>query len=112
MAYKHDGQSSVSSPQVLGCLRVSPLESPYAVEGHEQLLLIDASQGNVVIQLPPCAESTGRLIGIKVSALGATFKVHVMGHNFERIDGVGQYTMELYSAATLFSDGEGWHIIS
>lgn len=119
-----DGEVLVAdSAQVLGVLwRTVPrptlvivpitfAASPYTVLDPDDVILVDASGGNVEVDLPPAGSHEGRLLSVKkTDASGNTVTIDPDGA--ELIDGSANLVLVLqHEVAGFVSDGTEWWIV-
>lgn len=76
------------------------------------MILVDASGGNRIIELPPAGGITGRILFVK-KVDSSVNTVTVAGDGSETIDGDPDVTLTAqYDAVTLGSDGTEWFILA
>lgn len=85
--------------------------SPYAVQAGDTVLLVNATSGTRVIQLPPAAVAQDRIWTIKkIDASGNT--VDITPDGAETIDGVNPYSLTTqYQTARVGSNGTAWFVV-
>jgi hypothetical protein len=72
--------------------------------------LVDATAGNILINLPAPPVSAGRLLYIK-KIDSSSNTVTIDQNSSETIDGGTQYLLyNQYEAVTLICDGTNWHV--
>jgi hypothetical protein len=85
--------------------------TPYTVVVTDRTILIDATAGAKVVDLPTAASSKWRILTIKKIDASANV-VTVDGNGAETIDGAATYVLTAqYEAVTVQSDGTTWWVI-
>jgi hypothetical protein len=94
-----------------GPVAVSTKNSNYSVALGDNVLLANASSGNIIFQLPPAASAVGHLFYFK--KIDSTANAMILQANgIEEIDGFNtQQTTVQYESFTLVTDGMAWYII-
>jgi hypothetical protein len=85
-------------------------DSPYTAAG-ETVILSDATNGNIVVNLPTAASAIDRTYHIKKIDASAN-TITVTPNGVETIDGAATYVINVqYNSIQIVSDGSQWFII-
>lgn len=85
-------------------------DSPVAVAASDRYLVCDPVGGNMTVNLPAVAASSGRVLNVKHGS-GSANTVTVDGAGAETIDGLATLILGTRAAAILLCDGVEWHIL-
>ena len=98
------------TPEGLNHYRVASTAGDYTVSGNLDLLLVDATAGDVDVTLPAVAPGGTRLHVKKIDASGNS--VFLLGSGGALIDGDPQASTNVqYMTITVVSDGSAWWTI-
>lgn len=90
---------------------INTIDADYTADGEDQVILVDAGAGNIIVTLPDAGDCEGRGYRIKVIDNNGnlnTVDVTPAGGN---IDGAANYDLDtLYDAIDVISDGTDWWV--
>ncbi len=111
-----DGTQSyrVSAPQVkkyVGTQKIVGQSTTASIDGTADVVLGDATGGDITISLPPATGVEGKVF--KIKNYGATGVVTVDANSSETIDGALTIDLEVQNQAIeIYSDGANWLLVS
>jgi hypothetical protein len=83
---------------------------PYAIQTSDEIILVDAGSGNVVLTLPTAAGNSNAYDVKKIDS--STHTVTVNTTSSQTIDGGATVTLQVqYASITLVSDGSNWFVV-
>lgn len=92
--------------------QIDNLASPYTIDDWEVLILIDASSGPVVLNLPAVSSAINRRIRFKRTDNVIVNAITITPNGLETIDkAVNLLLNTAYAKAHIFSDGTEWWIM-
>jgi hypothetical protein len=109
--------TSIASPETIGgkadfldVVAITDTDSPYTVGEHDVVILANATNGAITVNLPAAADQLGRHLYIKKVDTSAN-AVTVDADSTELIDGATTAVLASRDAIEIVSDGTGWGIL-
>lgn len=105
------GQMIAAVPPAIATRTVRAVSATGDIELSDDILIVDATAGNVTLTLPPAATARGKVFHVKKIDAGAN-SVILEGDGAETVDDAANVTWAVqYQAYTVACDGAEWWIV-
>ena len=105
-----DGEIAVGTERISNNNKVNTYTSAQTLDETHQFVLLDTSNGSIVITLPSASDIKGKVYNIKKIATNGTVILNTV--NSQTIDGVASIKFAgRFSSVNIISDGSNWWVV-